>query len=143
MSTLGVKLLSEHATLPRRGSAYSAGYDLYSSQEATIKARNRHLVDTDISVSLPLGTYGRVAPRSGLSSKYKLDVGAGVVDQDYRGPLRVLLINQSDVDFEVHEGDRIAQLIVEEMRFTEIQQVHELDETIRGSDGFGSTGTRD
>jgi deoxyuridine 5'-triphosphate nucleotidohydrolase len=114
--------------------------DLYSCQDATIKAPERLLVDTDISVSLPLGTYGRVAPRSGLSSKHKLDVGAGVVDQDYRGPVRVLLINQSDVDFEVHEGDRIAQLIVEEMRFTEIQQVDELDETMRASGGFGATG---
>ena len=71
------------------------------------------LVDTDISIAVPAGTYGRVAPRSGLASKHSIDVGAGVIDADYRGPLKVLLFNFSEVDFKVEEGERVAQLIVE------------------------------
>jgi dUTP pyrophosphatase len=71
------------------------------------------LVDTDIAISVPAGTYGRIAPRSGLASKHFIDTGAGVIDADYRGQVKVLLFNHSDKDFEVKEGDRIAQLVLE------------------------------
>jgi hypothetical protein len=71
------------------------------------------LVDTDISIAVPAGTYGRVAPRSGLASKHSIDVGAGVIDADYRGPVKVLLFNFSEVEFKVEVGERVAQLIVE------------------------------
>lgn len=71
------------------------------------------LVDTDISIAVPEGTYGRVAPRSGLAVKHGIDTGAGVIDADYRGPVKVLLFNLSETDFEVQVGDRIAQIIVE------------------------------
>lgn len=71
------------------------------------------LVDTDISIAVPEGTYGRVAPRSGLAVKHGIDTGAGVIDADYRGPVKVLLFNLSETDFEIQVGDRIAQLIVE------------------------------
>lgn len=70
-------------------------------------------MDTDISIAVPAGTYGRVAPRSGLASKHSIDVGAGVIDADYRGPVKVLMFNLSNTDFKVEAGDRIAQLIVE------------------------------
>lgn len=108
-----VKLLSETAKAPSRGSAHAAGYDLYASKEAIIPARGKVLVDTDISIAVPAGTYGRVAPRSGLASKHSIDTGAGVIDADYRGPVKVLLFNFSDVDFKVAVGERVAQLIVE------------------------------
>lgn len=75
------------------------------------------LVDTDISIAVPAGTYGRVAPRSGLASKHSIDVGAGVIDADYRGPVKVLLFNFSEVDFKVEVGERVAQLIVERVSF--------------------------
>lgn len=111
-----VKLLSATAKAPTRGSAFAAGYDLYAAKETTIPARGKALVATDISIAVPAGTYGRVAPRSGLASKHSIDVGAGVIDADYRGPLGVLLFNFSDVDFRVTVGERIAQLIVERVR---------------------------
>lgn len=75
------------------------------------------LVDTDISIAVPVGTYGRVAPRSGLASKHSIDVGAGVIDADYRGPVKVLLFNLSDNDFDVAVGERVAQLIIERVGF--------------------------
>lgn len=81
-----------------------------------------------------------IAPRSGLAWKYSIDVGAGVIDADYRGPVGVVLFNHSEVDFEVKAGDRIAQLIVQKIVTPEVEQVDDLDSTVRGSGGFGSTG---
>lgn len=112
-----VKLLSPTAKVPTRGSAFSAGYDLYASKEAVIPARGKALVDTDISIALPVNTYGRVAPRSGLAAKHSIDTGAGVIDADYRGQVKVLLFNFSDVDFKVDVGERVAQLIVERVSY--------------------------
>lgn len=82
-----------------------------------IPARGKALVDTDISIALPVNTYGRVAPRSGLAAKHSIDTGAGVIDADYRGQVKVLLFNFSDVDFKVDVGERVAQLIVERVSY--------------------------
>ena len=82
----------------------------------------------------------RAAPRSGLAWKHSIDVGAGVVDADYRGPVGVILFNHSDMDFEVKAGDRIAQLIIEIIMTPEVIEVDDLDSTVRGVGGFGSTG---
>lgn len=98
--SLQVKFLSSNATAPTRGSPLAAGYDLYSSQDFTLPKRNRGLVATDISIAIPESTYARVAARSGLAVKHGIDVGAGVIDCDYRGPVKVLLFNHSDDDFE-------------------------------------------
>ncbi|KAK9113128.1 hypothetical protein Scep_020647 [Stephania cephalantha] len=137
---LKVKKLSEKAILPSRGSPLSAGYDLSSAIDMKVPARGKALVPTDLSISIPEGTYARVAPRSGLAWKHSIDVGAGVIDADYRGPVGVILFNHSDVDFEVKTGDRIAQLIIEKVMTPEVQEVEDLDSTVRGSGGFGSTG---
>lgn len=94
-----VKLLSDKATLPTRGSALSAGYDLYAAEDTVIPARGKALVDTQLSIAVPTGTYGRIAPRSGLASKHSIDTGAGVIDADYRGTVFVLLFNYGDNDF--------------------------------------------
>ena len=91
-------------------------------------------------MAIPIGNYGRVAPRSGLAVKNFIDVGAGVIDADYRGEVKVLLFNFSDSDFKVSPGDRIAQLIIEKYTRTEIEEVDDLDTTVRGEGGFGSTG---
>ena len=95
-----IKKLSDKATIPTRGSPLSAGYDLYSAEDIPVPARGKALVDLQISIACPEGTYGRVAPRSGLASKHSIDTGAGVIDADYRGPVKVLLYNHSDTDFE-------------------------------------------
>ncbi|KAI3873824.1 hypothetical protein MKW92_052188 [Papaver armeniacum] len=137
---LRVKKLSEKAVLPSRGSSLSAGYDLSSAAEMTVPARGKSLIPTDLSIAVPQGTYARVAPRSGLTWKHSIDVGAGVIDADYRGPVGVILFNHSDVDFQVKMGDRVAQLIIEKIITPEVEQVEDLDSTVRGSGGFGSTG---
>ena len=91
-------------------------------------------------MACPEGTYGRVAPRSGLALKHSIDVGAGVIDADYRGEVGVILFNFGTKDFEIKEGDRIAQLVLEKIELSEVLEVQELDETVRGEGGFGSTG---
>ena len=83
---------------------------------------------------------GRIAPRSGLAVKHFIDTGAGVIDSDYRGQVKVLLFNHSEVDFEIKEGDRIAQLVLERIYTPEILVVDKLEESVRGAGGFGSTG---
>lgn len=81
-----------------------------------------------------------LAPRSGLTWKNSIDVGAGVIDADYRGPIGVILFNHSDVDFDVKPGDRIAQMIIVKIVTPEVEEVDDLDATVRGAGGFGSTG---
>nr|XP_014099033.2 deoxyuridine 5'-triphosphate nucleotidohydrolase isoform X1 [Bactrocera oleae] len=135
--------LTEHARAPVRGSPRSAGLDLQSAYDVKVPARGKALVKTDLQVQVPEGSYGRVAPRSGLAVKNFIDVGAGVVDEDYRGNLGVVLFNHSDEDFEVKRGDRIAQFICERIFYPELEEVDKLDETERGAGGFGSTGIKE
>ena len=142
MDSLRVKRLSEKATLPTRGSPLSAGYDLASAEEKVIAPGQRAVVKTDLSIACPEGTYARIAPRSGLTVKKGIHVGAGVVDADYRGPVGVVLFNLGQEDFSIQVGDRIAQMILEEIKMVPVVDVGEsdLDATERGSGGFGSTG---
>lgn len=137
---LKCKKLSDQAVIPTRGSDGAAGYDLYAAYDGVIASRGRALIKTDIAIALPLGCYGRVAPRSGLAWKHGLDVGAGVIDPDYRGNVGVVLFNLSDVDYNVKKGDRIAQLVLEKFVAAKVQPVQELEETQRGAGGYGSTG---
>ncbi|KAI1849240.1 hypothetical protein JX266_005201 [Neoarthrinium moseri] len=136
-----IKKLSDKARMPTRGSAFAAGYDMYAAQDTVIPSRGKALVETDIAIAVPAGTYGRVAPRSGLASKNFIDTGAGVIDADYRGPVKVLLFNHGEADFKVAEGDRVAQLIIERIYTPEVVEVAELEASVRGAGGFGSTGT--
>eukprot|EP01133_Synstelium_polycarpum_P002496 gene2496-2842_t len=136
-----IKKLSPTATIPTRATTGSAGYDLSSAYELVVPARGKALAKTDLQISIPEGTYARVAPRSGLAWKNSIDVGAGVIDSDYRGNVGVILFNHSDVDFPIAAGDRIAQLILERIVTPEAIEVDSLDETNRGEGGFGSTGT--
>uniref|UniRef100_A0A8D0EAA3 Deoxyuridine 5'-triphosphate nucleotidohydrolase n=1 Tax=Salvator merianae TaxID=96440 RepID=A0A8D0EAA3_SALMN len=132
--------LSENAFAPSRGSSRAAGYDLYSAYDCEIPASGKAVVKTDIQIALPAGCYGRVAPRSGLAANHFIDVGAGVIDEDYRGNIGVVLFNFGKEPFKVKKGDRIAQLICERIYYPELEEVEVLDETERGSGGFGSTG---
>ncbi|KTW30655.1 deoxyuridine 5'-triphosphate nucleotidohydrolase [Pneumocystis carinii B80] len=135
-----VQKLSDRAIIPTRGSPFAAGYDIYSVSHTIIPARGKALINTDISIAVPSGTYGRIAPRSGLALNASIDTGAGVIDSDYRGQVKVLLFNHGDADFEIKYGDRIAQLILEKISTPDIMIVESLDETLRGAGGFGSTG---
>jgi dUTP pyrophosphatase len=114
--------------------------DLSAAQECVIPPGQRRLVPTGWAMACPPGTYGRIAPRSGLALKHGIDVGAGVIDADYRGPVGVLLFNLSDQEFSIKVGDRIAQLILEQIVMAYVEECEDLDETVRGSGGFGSTG---
>ncbi|TIB02372.1 hypothetical protein E3P94_01160 [Wallemia ichthyophaga] len=140
VTSLLVKKLCPQAQLPARGSADAAGYDLFSVEKKVIGAGDKALIDLGISISVPAGTYGRVAPRSGLAAKHHIHTGAGVIDADYRGRVFVLLFNLSQKDFEINQGDRVAQLILEKIETFPVEEVEELSETVRGAGGFGSTG---
>lgn len=139
-------LLSENATFPSRGSNFSAGWDLSSSEDTIIPARGKGMVGTGLKVRIPPETYGRIAPRSGLTWKNGIDVGAGVIDFDYLGEIKVILFNHSDTEFVVKKKDRIAQFILEKIN-TKIPIEAKTDDpdfaedaTTRGTGGFGSTG---
>lgn len=134
--------MTEHAFTPTRGSKLAAGYDLYSAYEYTVPAKEKILAKTDIQIAVPHGCYGRVAPRSGLAHKHFIDVGAGVIDEDYRGNVGVILFNFGTEEFKVNKGDRIAQLIMERIYLPELQELPTLDDTERGEGGFGSTGVK-
>lgn len=139
--TLPVKKLSPTATIPTRGSAQAAGLDLYLDQdELILHSGRREVASTGIAVAIPEGYYGRVAPRSGLSAKQGIDVLAGVIDSDYRGEIKVLLLNTDRITHVFRRGDRIAQLILEQIKLEDPIEVVELPDTNRGDAGFGSTG---
>ncbi|XP_070536022.1 deoxyuridine 5'-triphosphate nucleotidohydrolase, mitochondrial-like [Ptychodera flava] len=134
--------LTENAFTPTRGSKLAAGYDLRSAYDYVIPPKAKLLAKTDIQIALPDGCYGRVAPRSGLAVKHFIDVGAGVIDQDYRGNVGVVMFNFGDKEFEIQKGDRIAQLICEKIYMPELEELEKLEDTERGSGGFGSTGKK-
>ncbi len=138
-SKLQVKLLSSLAKLPVRSTENSAGYDLFASSSSTLNPWSRGVINTDITIQIPAGTYGRIAGRSGLALK-GLTVAGGVIDGDYRGNIGIILYNLSDEEFRVNSGDRIAQLILEKIETLEVIQVQEIETTNRGEKGFGSTG---
>ncbi|CAG9773335.1 unnamed protein product [Ceutorhynchus assimilis] len=132
---------SRDAYVPTKGSDQAAGFDLKSIEEVLVPARSKALINTGIKIELPFGCYGRIAARSGLALHHSIDIGAGVIDPDYRGIVQVLLFNHSDKVFRVRKGDRIAQLICEKIYLPELEEVSELQYSQRGENGFGSTGT--
>ena len=132
--------LSPNAKAPVRSSEQAAGFDLFAAEEAVVAPGSRFCVATDLQISVPRGSYGRIAPRSGLAAKCSLDVGAGVVDADFRGNFKVLLFNFGADHFSVNRGDRIAQLILEKIHLGGAVEVQSLDDTVRGACGFGSIG---
>ena len=138
--TLKIKKINSQAITPTRGSTGAAGYDLYSCEGCVVQGGGRGVVATGISLILPDGVYGRVAPRSGLAVKNGIQVGAGVVDPDYRGELKVVLFNHDVNPFIIQPGYRIAQLILERFEIPDVEEVDTMDETERGESGFGSTG---
>src|SRR3978361_2194162 len=135
-------VISKHhpsAQIPQRGSEQSPGLDIHACHPEVIKAGKRKLIPTGLAAMPPRDSYIRLAPRSGLARK-GIDIGAGVVDADYRGEIKVLLINNSAEDFTIQPGDRIPQLILEQIIMANPTVKDILPPTTRGSNGFGSTG---
>ena len=127
-----VRLLNPQARLQTQGSAKAAGHDLYAKEERTILALGQEVVATGISITPPRGTYGRIAPPSGMAVKHQLAVNAGGIDSDYTGENKAVLRNISDQGYRIQNGDRIAQLIMEEIVESNYYQVPKLGETDRG-----------
>lgn len=142
---LNIKKLHLDSQMPIYGSEYAAGLDLFSYIDLKVSANSRALIPTGISLSwegeFADQYYLRIAPRSGLSVKQSIDIGAGVVDYDYRGELFVCFINNNNKEYQIKKGDRIAQMILTKInKFDIIEEVTEHSETKRGENGFGSTG---
>jgi dUTP pyrophosphatase len=144
MMHLTVKRLNPAAVLPSYARAGDAGLDLFASQPATIAPGASALVGTGIAIELPPGTEAQVRPRSGLALKHAVTVlnTPGTVDEGYRGEVGVILINHGRTAFVVETGMKIAQLVVSARIQVEVTEVATLQESERGSGGFGSTGMK-
>ncbi|UGS36656.1 dUTP diphosphatase [Capillimicrobium parvum] len=141
--TLQVRRLRDDARLPTRAHGGDAGYDLYAVAAATLQPGERALVATGIAIALPPGHAGLVLPRSGAAVRHGIALvnAPGLIDEGYRGEVRVLLLNTDRAEpFAVEPGDRIAQLVLVEVATPDVVEVDELDETARAAGGFGSSG---
>ena len=134
---------SEHP-LPQYETAYAAGMDMraFIEEEMVIKPMQRMLVPTGLHIELPVGYEAQIRPRSGLAFKYGISIvnSPGTIDADYRGEIKVLLINFSDTDFVINNGDRIAQMVIAKHETVIWQFAEELSDTARGEGGYGHTG---
>ena len=144
--TVNIKKLSDKAIIPTYGTEYAAGADLYAclDNEETIKVGETKLIKTGISLEVPTGYAGLIYARSGLASKRGLAPAnkVGVVDSDYRGEVMVALHNHSNIDQTIEPGERIAQFVIAPYLKAVFNEVENLDDTVRGSGGFGSTGAK-
>lgn len=140
----GVAREAQEKLMPRRATPHASGFDLASAsiEPLVIKKGQRLLVPTGIAISIPIGYEAQVRPRSGLALKNGITVlnAPGTIDADYRGEIKVILINHGDVDFVVEFGMRIAQLVIAKVETNELWRVSELGSTTRGEQGFGSSG---
>jgi len=134
----------EGLPLPAYASAGAAGMDVVSAEDVTLPPMGRHAVATGFAIAIPDGFEVQVRPRSGLALKHGITLPntPGTIDSDYRGELKIILVNLGDAPFEIRRGDRIAQLVVAPVQQGRMVEVRELDETVRGAGGFGSTGVR-
>ncbi|MDO4910786.1 MAG: dUTP diphosphatase [Corynebacterium sp.] len=138
-----IKRLDTELPLPVRAHEGDAGVDLYSTETVTIAPGERQLVGTGIALAIPMGFVGLVHPRSGLALRQGLSIvnTPGTIDAQYRGEIKVCLINLDPREpIEIKRGDRIAQLLIQRVELPAFVEVEELDETVRGADGYGSTG---
>jgi dUTP pyrophosphatase len=139
---LEVKLLHPEARAPMRGREGDAGYDLSCVESFVLRPGERKLVPTGVAIALPEGVAGLVMPRSGLAHRHGIACvnSPGLIDPNYRGELRVVLVNHGDEMWRAHAGDRIAQLLLVPYWAPELRVVDELPGSERGADGFGSSG---
>lgn len=144
MSTLKIKKLNEKAVIPERATPGSAGMDLYAvlDEPITLNQGETALIPTGIAIALESANeVALIFPRSGLSIKHGIGLlnSVGVIDSDYRGEIKVGVINQIDKEYTIEPNERIAQMVIMPVSLPEIIEVNELDETQRGTGGFGST----
>jgi len=137
-----VKKLSNLAQIPAYQTEEAAGFDLHSIDDIVIKPSERKLIATGLAFDIPAGYEIQIRPRSGLAYKHGITVlnTPGTIDSDYRGEIKVLLINHSNENFEIKVGERIAQAVIKEVIQAKFEEVEVLSETVRGEKGFGSTG---
>lgn len=135
-----VKKLHVDAKIPQRGTTYAAGFDLYCLKGNVIKAYSHAVFETGLAFEIPNNWYGRIEPRSGLSFKNHVEKGAGIIDSDYRGEVKIKLYNFGEEDVCIKDQDRVAQIIFQKVPLIELEEVKELSLTERGENGFGSTG---
>ncbi|MGN7205133.1 dUTP diphosphatase [Pedobacter sp. SAFR-022] len=130
--------------LPKYETAHAAGMDLraHTELQIVIKPLQRMLVPTGLHIELPVGYEAQIRPRSGLAYKHGISIvnAPGTIDADYRGEIKVLLINLSDTDFVINNGDRIAQMVIAKHETINWEPVEQLNETARGQGGYGHTG---
>jgi dUTP pyrophosphatase len=138
--SLKVQRLSNKAVLPYRASDGAAGYDLCALESGEINAQSRKLIKTGLKISIPKRCVGKIAARSGLAVRNGIQVGAGVIDSDYTGEIGILLINCGHETFVFEQGQRVAQLLLQRIDTPKVEEVESLEETMRGANGFGSTG---
>ncbi len=132
----------EGLALPHYATAGAAGMDVLSAEDVTLAPGARHAVSTGLALAIPEGYEVQVRPRSGLALKHGISVPntPGTIDSDYRGELKVILINHGNAAFDIARGDRVAQLVLAPVTRAAWDEVAELDGTARGAGGFGSTG---
>lgn len=118
----------------------AAGYDLHTPNDYVLRAQSKLVIPTGIEVRMPLNTYGRIAPRSGLAVRSMVTTGGGVIDSDYTGQIFVILFNHGTEDVEFHRRDRVAQIICEKVAHPEWIECLNFPETVRGAQGFGASG---
>lgn len=161
MIKVGFKRLTEDATLPVKAHATDSGFDLFANEDVVIRPSETKLIKTGIAVQLPPGYEAQVRPRSGVTSKTKLRVQIGTIDQDYTGEVGIIVDNierstvasGKNVDgtinekikykygrYKINKGDKLAQLVIQALPMVETYEVDDLPETTRGSNGFGSSG---
>ena len=143
MTKILIKRLSKEIPLPKYETNGSSGMDLAANIKTIIEPGDTSIIPTGLAVSIPKGFEVQVRPRSGLAAKQKLTVlnTPGTIDSDYRGEIKVILVNHGNKNFKIEKGDRIAQMIVCPVIIAQIVEVENLSDTKRGKDGFGSTGT--
>jgi len=132
--------VGENGSLPEYSTTGAAGADLRASEPVEIAPGARTAVPTALRLQIPPGHVGLVWPRSGLAVRHGIDTLAGVIDSDYRGEVRVVLVNHGDEPFRIEKGDRIAQLLVQPVERAAFAAAASIDETDRGAGGFGSSG---
>ena len=139
--SLKVKLTNGVAKIPSRASEGAAGLDLFSTEKVSLKAKGSATIDTGIQIELPKGFFGQISGRSGLARHHGITIGGGVIDNDYRGNVQIILFNLSDCDFEIEVRMKIAQLVCLPFATFPISLEISLSPTARNESGFGSTGS--
>lgn len=137
---LSIKKLHPEAKLPTRAHTGDAGLDLYSVEDIVLAPGQRYGVATGIAIAIPDGYVGLVWDKSGVALNGGITCLGGVVDAQYRGEVKVIVLNTSDVSYEIKSGQKIAQLLIQEVALPGVIEVENLDDTTRGDGGFGSTG---